>query len=222
MVSTPPGRKAQQWTSQSALDLGAPAPTAEAVSPAACHSGMTWPRPKSEGPAVGSAPPPGRDGGQNPAGAFLPRSVLCARFQLKLAAAEYGWIELRNRVMRRAAAASSGQVPGRIKAAFDKDRSWPTCCLPISERDRPMPGRLARSGTRPRQRYSVPAFSSALCHMFAHGGSRRTCCRPSVTISAPIPMSVDKERGKAFHYEWTETSGSTTSTTIPNTGIDLF
>lgn len=218
-----------KWTSQSALDLGAPAPTiAEAVF-ARCVSAIKDERVAAskvlKGPAVAKLSAAARKEMVDKIRQALYASKICSYAQgfqlLKLAAAEYGWKLNYGEIalMWRGGCIIRAKFLGDIKAAFDKDPKLANLLLADFFRNaidqcqaawREVVAAAALNGI------PVPAFSSALCYY----DSYRTAVLPANLLQAQRDYfgahtyeRVDKERGKAFHYEWTETSGSTTSTT---------
>jgi 6-phosphogluconate dehydrogenase len=221
-----------KWTSTSALDLGAPAPTiAEAVF-ARCLSAIKEERVGASkvlsGPAKTSC---GCDCGCDKK-AFIEdirkalyASKVCSYAQgyqlLKLAAEEYGWDLKYGEIalMWRGGCIIRARFLGDIKAAFDKNPELANLLLDdffkqvideCQESWRKVVAAAAIHGV------PVPAFSSAL----AYYDSLRSAVLPANLLQAQRDYfgahtyeRVDRPRGEFFHTAWTEHSGSTTSST---------
>lgn len=216
-----------KWTSQSALDMGAPAPTiAEAVF-ARCVSAIKEERVAAS--SVLSGPVPAFEGDKK---AFIEdirkalyASKVCSYAQgyqlLKMAAAEYGWDLKYGEIalMWRGGCIIRARFLGDIKKAFDKNPALANLLLDdffknvIDECQaswRKVVAAAALNGI------PVPAFASGL----AYYDSYRSAVLPANLLQAQRDYfgahtyeRVDKPRGQFFHTAWTENSGSTTSST---------
>ena len=216
-----------KWTSQSALDLGAPAATiAEAVF-ARCISAI-----KEERVAAGSVlsgPAAAFDGDRE---AFIEdirkalyASKVCSYAQgfqlLRLAAAEYGW-DLKYgsiALMWRGGCIIRAQFLGNIKEAFDADPGLANLLLApffkgvidtCQDAWRNVVSTAVAAGI------PVPAFSSAL----AYYDSYRCPRLPANLLQAQRDYfgahsyeRVDKPRGEFFHTNWTGHGGDTSAST---------
>ncbi len=216
-----------KWTSQVALDLGIPAMTiAEAVF-ARCVSAVKEERvaASKELPAPQAAPVGDKAAFVADIRKALYASKICSYaqgFQLMRAAASefkwdlnYGQIAL----MWRGGCIIRAKFLGDIKAAFDADPKLANLLLaPFFKKAiadcqaswRKVVATAALNGI------PVPAFSSAL----AYYDSYRSAVLPANMLQAQRDYfgahtyeRVDKPRKQFFHYEWTEHSGKTTSTT---------
>ena len=216
-----------KWTSTSALDLGAPAPTiAEAVF-ARCLSAIKDERVAAS--EVLTGPTPSFDGDKAEfiecIRKALYASKICSYAQgyqlMKLAADEYNW-DLNNgeiALMWRGGCIIRARFLGDIKAAFDKNPDLANLLLDdffkniIDECQgawRKVVAAAALNGV------PTPAFSSALSYY----DSYRSAVLPANLLQAQRDYfgahtyeRVDKARGEFFHTAWTENSGSTTSST---------
>ena len=216
-----------KWTSVSALDLGAPAPTiAEAVF-ARCLSAIKEER--VEASKVLSGPNATFKGDKK---AFIEdirkalyASKICSYAQgyqlLKLAAAEYKWNLNYGEIalMWRGGCIIRARFLGDIKAAFDKNPALPNLLLAdffkkvidtCQSSWRKVVAEAALNGV------PVPAFSSALSYY----DSYRSAVLPANLLQAQRDYfgahtyeRTDRPRGQVFHTAWTENSGTTTSTT---------
>ncbi|MBO4633619.1 MAG: decarboxylating NADP(+)-dependent phosphogluconate dehydrogenase [Lentisphaeria bacterium] len=216
-----------KWTSQSALDLGAPAPTvAEAVF-ARCLSAVKEER-VAASKVIGSAPVPFT--GDKKAFIEMVRQALYASkicsyaqgFQLmRLAAKEYGWDLQYGEIalLWRGGCIIRATFLEKIKEAFDKNPKLDNLLL-----DEFFRGAIGKCLSSWRQVVAqavlsgvpVPAFSSALSYYDGY----RSACLPANLLQAQRDYfgahtyeRVDKPRGEFFHTEWTETSGKTVSGT---------
>ncbi len=218
-----------KWTSQSALDLGAPAPTiAEAVF-ARCASAIKEERVAAskvlKGPKAVKLTAVEKAAMVDKIRQALYASKICSYAQgfqlLKLAAAEYGWKLNYGEIalMWRGGCIIRAKFLGDIKAAFDKNPKLANLLLADFFKKAIDKCQTAwREVVAAAALYGipVPAFSSALCYY----DSYRSAVLPANLLQAQRDYfgahtyeRVDKPRGKFFHYEWTENSGSTTSTT---------
>ncbi len=216
-----------KWTSQSALDLGAAAPTvAEAVF-ARCLSAI-----KSERVAASKVL-------KGQVGSFtgdktefieavrraLYASKICSYAQgfqlMKLAAQEYKWDLQFGEIalLWRGGCIIRAQFLDQIKAAFDRDANLANLLLDeffskaISDCEtawRQVVAQAVISGV------PVPAFASALAYYDGY----RSSDLPANLLQAQRDYfgahtyeRVDKPRGEFFHTEWTESSGKTVSGT---------
>lgn len=214
-----------KWTSQSALDLGSPAPTiAEAVF-ARCLSAVKEERVAAseilEGP--NSSFTGDKDEFIEDIRKALYASKVCSYAQgyqlMKMAAAEYNWdlnfgdIAL----MWRGGCIIRAKFLGDIKTAFDKNPELANLLLDpffkniIDECQtswRKVVAKAAELGI------PTPAFSSAL----AYYDSYRSAVLPANLLQAQRDYfgahtyeRIDKARGEFFHTLWTDESGNTTS-----------
>ncbi len=216
-----------KWTSESALDLGAPAPTiAEAVF-ARCLSAIKEER--TAAAQVLNGPAAGFTGDKK---AFIEdirkalyASKICSYAQgyglMKLAAKEYGWDLHYGEIalMWRGGCIIRARFLGDIKKAFDKNPQLANLLLDdffkgvIDECQaswRKVVAQAALSGV------PVPAFSSALNYYDGY----RSAVLPANLLQAQRDYfgahtyeRVDRPRGQFFHTAWTEHSGNTTSST---------
>ncbi len=216
-----------KWTSVSALDLGAPAPTiAEAVF-ARCLSAIKEERVAAS--EVLAGPTPSFDGDKAEfiecIRKALYASKICSYAQgyqlLKLAAEEHGWDLKYGEIalMWRGGCIIRARFLGDIKAAFDKNPALDNLLLDeffkniIDECQcawRKVVAAAAINGV------PTPAFSSAL----AYYDSLRSAVLPANLLQAQRDYfgahtyeRVDRPRGEFFHTAWTENSGTTTSST---------
>ena len=216
-----------KWTSQSALDLGAAAPTvAEAVF-ARCLSAI-----KEERVAAAGIIKQKKTAFKGDKKAFIEAvrlalyaSKICSYAQgfqlMKLAAKEYGWNLQYGEIalLWRGGCIIRATFLEKIKEAFDKDPSLANLLL-----DDFFLGEIAKCQKAWREVVAqavisgvpVPAFSSALAYYDGY----RSANLPANLLQAQRDYfgahtyeRVDAERGKFFHTEWTETSGKTVSGT---------
>ncbi len=219
-----------KWTSQSALDLGAPAPTiAEAVF-ARFMSAL-----KGERVAAGEvlAGTRGSSAGERAAGqAFVEEirqalyaSKICAYAQgfqlLRSASEEHGWnLQLGSiALLWREGCIIRAQFLERIKEAFDQNPALANLLLaPYFQKavNRCQGAWRRVAATAITQGIPVPAFSSALAYYDGY----RTARLPANLIQAQRDYfgahtyeRVDKPRGQFFHTNWTGEGGDTASTT---------
>jgi 6-phosphogluconate dehydrogenase len=215
-----------KWTSESALDLGAPAPTiAEAVF-ARCLSAVKEERVRAS--KILKGPKVKFEGDKK---AFIEdirkalyASKICSYAQgfqlLRLAAEEHKWSLKFGDIalMWRGGCIIRATFLGDIKSAFDKNPELANLLIDpffkkavenCQESWRRVVATAALNGI------PVPAFSSALSYFDGY----RADVLPANLLQAQRDYfgahtyeRVDKPRGQFFHYEWTETSGSTTST----------
>ena len=216
-----------KWTSQSALDLGAPAPTvAEAVF-ARCLSAVKEERVAASKVISGEKP---QFNGDKKAFIESVRKALYASkicsyaqgFQLmRLAAKEYEWDLHYGEIalLWRGGCIIRATFLEKIKEAFDKEPALANLLLDDFFRNaineclsawRQVVAQAILSGV------PVPAFSSALCYY----DSYRSANLPANLLQAQRDYfgahtyeRVDKPRGEFFHTEWTENSGSTVAGT---------
>lgn len=216
-----------KWTSVSALDLGAVAPTiAEAVF-ARCVSAIKEERVAASGILPG--PDAGFTGDKQ---AFvedirkaLYASKVCSYAQgyqlMRIAAEEYGW-ELNFgeiALMWRGGCIIRAKFLGDIKAAFEKNPALSNLLLDdffkkviedCQQSWRKVVATAAYAGV------PVPAFSSSLTYY----DSYRSAVLPANLLQcqrdyfgAHTYERVDCERGKFFHTDWCKLGGNTTSST---------
>ena len=217
-----------KWTSQGALDLGAPAPTvAEAVF-ARCLSAIKEERVaaskiiQEDDLAVFNGD---RDAFIEAVRQALYASKICSYAQgfqmLRLAAKEYNWDLHYGEIalLWRGGCIIRATFLEKIKEAFDKNPALDNLLL-----DDFFNAAIARCRKAWRQVVSqavlsgvpVPAFSSAL----AYYDGLRSACLPANLLQAQRDYfgahtyeRVDKPRGQFFHTEWTENSGKTVAGT---------
>jgi 6-phosphogluconate dehydrogenase len=216
-----------KWTSQSALDMGAPAPTvAEAVF-ARFMSAL-----KDERVAAGqilAGPTPAYPGNR---GALIEKirqalyaSKICCYAQgfqlLKMAAAEYDWALDYGGIalLWREGCIIRAQFLEHIKAAYDAEPDLANLLLARYFRDaidrsqaawRDVVALAVQNGI------SVPAYSSALAYYDGYRNARL----PANVLQAQRDYfgahtyeRIDKPRGQFFHTDWTGRGGETASTT---------
>ena len=216
-----------KWTSQSALDLGAPAPTvAEAVF-ARCLSAIKEERVAAS--KILTAEKPVFNGDK---AAFIESvrqalyaSKICSYAQgfqlMRLAAKEYSWDLNYGEIalLWRGGCIIRAQFLERIKEAFDKNPSIDNLLLDdffhgvidrCQKAWREVVAKAVLAGV------PVPAFSSALAYYDGY----RSACLPANLLQAQRDYfgahtyeRVDKPRHVAFHTEWTEHSGKTVAGT---------
>jgi len=216
-----------KWTSQSALDLGSPAPTiAEAVF-ARCVSAVKEERVAASkvlmGPCAEYKGNPG-DFIQNIRKALY-ASKVCSYAQgyqlLKMAAVDFDWDLNYGEIalMWRGGCIIRAKFLGDIKVAFDKQPDLPNLLLdPFFKQViddcqgswRKVIAEAVLLGI------PVPAFSSALAYYDAY----RTDRLPANLLQAQRDYfgahtyeRVDKPRGEFFHTDWVDLGGSTTAST---------
>jgi 6-phosphogluconate dehydrogenase len=216
-----------KWASQSALDMGAPAPTvAEAVF-ARFMSALKEERVAAS--RVLAGPAPGFDGDRK---AFIDdirqalyASKICSYAQgfqlMKMAAAEHGW-ELDYgglALLWREGCIIRAQFLERIKEAFDATPDLANLLLAPYFR-----AAIDRSQTAWRRVVAaavthglpVPAFSSALAYYDGYRSARLPANLLQAQrdyFGAHTYERVDKPRGQFFHTDWTGHGGDTASTT---------
>ena len=216
-----------KWTSQSALDLGAPAPTvAEAVF-ARCLSAVKEER-VAASKVIGGSPVPftgDRKAFIEAVRQALYASKICSYAQgfqlMRLAAKEYNWNLQYGEIalLWRGGCIIRATFLEKIKEAFDKNPALDNLLLDDFFQDaigkslkawRQVVAQAVLSGV------PVPAFSSALSYYDGY----RSACLPANLLQAQRDYfgahtyeRVDKPRGEFFHTEWTETSGKTVSGT---------
>ena len=216
-----------KWTSQSALDLGAPAPTvAEAVF-SRCLSAVKEERVAASKVIKGITK---EFSGDKKAFIESVRKALYASkicsyaqgFQLmKLAAKEYNWDLQYGEIalLWRGGCIIRATFLEKIKAAFDKDPELANLLMDDFFRNaidecqsawREVVAQAVLCGV------PVPAFSSALAYFDGY----RSGNLPANLLQAQRDYfgahtyeRVDAERGKFFHTEWTEHSGKTVAGT---------
>ena len=216
-----------KWTSQSALDMGAPSPTiAEAVF-ARCLSAIKEERVAASTQLNGPTPATVADkaGFIDDIRKALYASKICSYAQgyqmMKMAANEFGW-ELNFgeiALMWRGGCIIRARFLGDIKAAFEKNADLSNLLLDdffiqaiqdCQDAWRRVVSSAAINGI------PVPAFSSALTYY----DSYRSAVLPANLLQAQRDYfgahtyeRTDRPRGEFFHTAWTENSGSTTSST---------
>ncbi len=216
-----------KWTSQSALDLGCPAPTiAEAVF-ARCISAIKEERVE----ASKTLEAPAAEFKGNPAEMIedirkaLYASKVCSYAQgfqlLRLAAEEHGWnLDYGSiALMWRGGCIIRAKFLGQIKDAFDKNPKLANLLLDpffkgIIENCQESWRKVICSAVQ--LGIPVPAFSSAL----AYYDSYRSAKLPANLLQAQRDYfgahtyeRVDKPRGEFFHTDWAQLGGSTTAGT---------
>ena len=217
-----------KWTSQGALDLGAPAPTvAEAVF-SRCLSAVKEERVAAS--KVIKCPGTAKFTGDKKEFIEAVRQALYASkicsyaqgFQmLQLAAKEYNWDLHYGEIalLWRGGCIIRATFLEKIKEAFDKDANLANLLV-----DDFFNGAVAKCADNWRKVVSqavlsgvpVPAFSSALAYYDGY----RSACLPANLLQAQRDYfgahtyeRVDKPRGQFFHTEWTEDCGHTVAGT---------
>ena len=216
-----------KWTSQSALDLGAPAPTiAEAVF-ARCLSAIKEDRVAAS--AELSGPEPVFDGDRTEFIEDVRRALYASKvcsyaqgFQLlRTAAAEYGWDLDYGRIalMWRGGCIIRARFLGNIHDAFATDPNLPNLLLApffknIIETCQPAWRRVVTTAVQ--GGIPIPAFSSAL----AYYDSYRNARLPANLLQAQRDYfgahtyeRIDKPRGEFSHTDWTGHGGDTAAST---------
>ncbi|HOW97207.1 MAG TPA: decarboxylating NADP(+)-dependent phosphogluconate dehydrogenase [Kiritimatiellia bacterium] len=216
-----------KWTSQTALDLGAAAPTmAEAVF-ARCLSALKDERMEASAHLAG----PGRKSvGHRIAFIEVVRRALYASkicsyaqgFQImRAAAAEYGWTLNYGAiaVIWRGGCIIRAQFLGRIKDAFEKQPDLSNLLVaPYFQKAlKRCQGGWRRAVTAAvKLGIPVPAFSSALAYYDAYRSERLPANLLQAQrdyFGAHTYERIDKPRGQFFHTNWTGRGGTTASTT---------
>jgi len=216
-----------KWTSVSALDLGAPAPTISEAVFARCLSAIKEERVNAS--KVLPAPNVSFKGDKQ---AFIEdirqalyASKICSYAQgyqlMKLAAAEYKWNLNYGEIalMWRGGCIIRARFLGDIKAAFDENPNLDNLLLAdfftkiiarCQASWRKVVAEAALNGI------PVPAFSSALSYY----DSYRSAVLPANLLQAQRDYfgahtyeRVDRPRGQVFHTTWTKHGGTTTSST---------
>ena len=216
-----------KWTSQSALDLGAAAPTvAEAVF-ARCISAIKDERVAAS--KVLQGPDAEFEGDKKQfiedVRRALYASKICSYAQgyqmMKLAAAEYGWDLNFGEIalMWRGGCIIRAKFLGNIKAAFDKNPELANLLLdPFFKKviDECQKSWRKVVATAAEMGIPVPTFSSAL----AYYDSYRSARLPANLLQAQRDYfgahtyeRVDKPRGEFFHTDWCNLGGNTTAST---------
>lgn len=216
-----------KWTSQSALDLGAPAPTvAEAVF-ARCASAIKAERVAASAILGGPAPQFTGDKAQfiEAIRQTLYAGKICSYAQgyqlMKLAAAEYGWNLNYGQIalMWREGCIIRAQFLGKIKEAFDANPQLANLLL-----DPYFKAAIDAAQDSWRQVVSaavingipVPAFSSALSYFDSYRSERLPANMLQAQrdyFGAHTYERVDKPRGQFFHTNWTGRGGDTFAST---------
>ena len=216
-----------KWTSQTALDLGAAAPTmAEAVF-ARCLSALKEERVAASGHLAG----PGRKNvGHRVAFIEAVRRALYASkicsyaqgFQiLRAAAAEYGWTLNYGSIAMiwRGGCIIRAQFLGRITDAFQKQPDLPNLLVaPYFQKAlKRCQGSWRRAVTAAvKLGIPAPAFSSALAYYDAYRSEQLPANLLQAQrdyFGAHTYERIDKPRGQFFHTNWTGRGGTTASTT---------
>jgi len=212
-----------KWTSQSALDLGAPSPTiAEAVF-ARCLSAVKEERVAASKMLTG--PTVNFDGDKaefvEAIRKALYASKVCSYAQgyqlLKLAAAEHDWDLKYGEIalMWRGGCIIRARFLGNIKEAFDTDPKLQNLLLaPFFKGviDDCQPAWRKVIGTAVANGIPVPAFSSALASYDGYRNERLPANLLQAQrdyFGAHTYERTDKERGEFFHTNWTGKGGDT-------------
>lgn len=215
-----------KWTSQGALDLGAPAPTvAEAVF-ARCLSAVKEERVAASKVIAANGVTPYTGDKKEFIEAVrkaLYASKICSYAQgfqlLRLAAKEYNWDLHYGEIalLWRGGCIIRATFLEKIRDAFDKNPALANLLV-----DDFFNGAVAECASAWRKVVAqavlsgvpVPAFSSALAYYDAY----RSACLPANLLQAQRDYfgahtyeRVDKPRAQAFHTAWTEDSGNTVS-----------
>jgi 6-phosphogluconate dehydrogenase len=216
-----------KWTSQSALDMGAPAPTvAEAVF-ARFMSAIKEERVAAS--EVLEGPVPGYDGDRvamiEEIRQALYASKICSYAQgfqlMRAAAGEYGWdLDFGGiALLWREGCIIRAQFLERIKEAYDEDPDLANLLLaPYFKRaiDRSQKAWRRVVAVAVENGIPVPAFGSALAY---YDGYRNPRLPANVLqaqrdyFGAHTYERVDKPRGEYFHTDWTGRGGATSATT---------
>ncbi|MGD2205766.1 MAG: decarboxylating NADP(+)-dependent phosphogluconate dehydrogenase [Anaerolineae bacterium] len=216
-----------KWTSQSALDMGTPAPTvAEAVF-ARFMSAIKEERVAAS--KILGGPTPAFEGDK---AAFIEEirqalyaSKICSYAQgfqlLKMAAVEHEWdLDYGSiALMWREGCIIRAQFLEPIKEAFDEDRNLANLLLaPYFQDalDRSQAGWRKVVATAVINGIPVPAFSSALAYYDGYRNDRLSANILQAQrdyFGAHTYERVDKPRGEFFHTNWTGLGGTTASTT---------
>jgi 6-phosphogluconate dehydrogenase len=216
-----------KWTSQSALDMGTPAPTvAEAVF-ARFMSAIKEERVAAS--EVLNGPTPAFDGDRASFVEDIRQALYASKifsyaqgFQLmKMAAEEYGWDLSYGGIalMWREGCIIRAQFLERIKEAYDRDPDLASLLLaPYFKEaiDRSQAAWRHVVAAAVTQGIPVPAFGSALAYYDSYRNKRL----PANILQAQRDYfgahtyeRVDKPRGEFFHTNWTGRGGTTASTT---------
>lgn len=216
-----------KWTSQSALDLGAPSPTiAEAVF-ARCVSALKEDRVAASEVLTGPIAEFKGDKKEfiEDVRKALYASKVCSYAQgyqlLKLAAAEYNWDLKYGEIalMWRGGCIIRAKFLGDIKAAFDKNPQLANLLLdPFFKNviDECQESWRKVIATAVQMGIPVPTFSSALSYYDSY-----RCARLPANLlqaqrdyfGAHTYERVDKPRGEFFHTDWCDLGGDTTAST---------
>jgi 6-phosphogluconate dehydrogenase len=216
-----------KWTSQSALDLGAPSPTITEAVFARCLSAIKEERVAASkvlhGPVAEFKGT--KESFVEDVRKALYASKVCSYAQgyqlLKLAAKEYGWSLKYGEIalMWRGGCIIRAKFLGDIKAAFDKNPELANLLLdPFFRKvidDCQVSWRKVIA-TAVHIGIPVPTFSSAL----AYYDSYRSARLPANLLQAQRDYfgahtyeRVDKPRGEFFHTDWCQLGGNTTAST---------
>ena len=216
-----------KWTSQSALDMGAPAPTvAEAVF-ARFMSAIKEERVAAS--KVLEGPVPTYDGDRAIAIEEIRQALYASKicsyaqgFQLmEMAGSEHGWdLDLGGiALMWREGCIIRAQFLGRIKDAYDEEPGLANLLLaPYFKRaiDNSQTAWRRMVATAVENGIPVPAFSSALAYYDGYRNARL----PANILQAQRDYfgahtyeRVDRPRGEYFHTNWTGRGGVTSATT---------
>jgi 6-phosphogluconate dehydrogenase len=216
-----------KWTSQSALDMGAPAPTvAEAVF-ARFLSAIKEERVAASAILRGPDQPFGgdRDRLVEQIRQALYASKICSYAQgfqlLRMAAAEFNWALNYGQIalMWREGCIIRAQFLGRIKEAFGEDSNLSNLLLaPYFKEaiDRSQDAWRQVVATAVTHGLPVPAFSSALAY---YDGYRHARLPANILqaqrdyFGAHTYERVDRPRGQFFHTNWTGAGGDVTAST---------
>jgi 6-phosphogluconate dehydrogenase len=216
-----------KWTSQSALDMGAPAPTVTEAVFARFMSAI-----KEERVAASSileGPIPGYDGDRDAFVEDIRRALYASKvcsyaqgFQLlKMAGDEFGWdLDFGGiALMWREGCIIRAQFLERIKEAFDEAPDLANLLLDPYFKDaidRSQEAWRRVVATAVQNGIPVPAFGSALAYYDSYRNERL----PANILQAQRDYfgahtyeRVDKPRGEIFHTNWTGRGGATSATT---------
>ena len=216
-----------KWTSQQALEMGAPTPTVAEATFARCISFLKEERERASKVLIGPNPvyQGDKDAFINAIGTALFASKICSYAQgfqlLRMAAEKYTWELNYGNIAQswRGGCIIRAQFLTQIKEVFDSDPNLPNLLLaPYFKRALDVAQESWRHvvATACRLGIPVPAFGSALSYYDAYRAERL----PSNLLQAQRDYfgahtyeRIDRPRGVFFHTDWTGRGGSTSSST---------